>query len=47
MNKIVKSLLAVAALSTSLFAADGYQMSICTTDNTKLCYGGKEVFLSA
>ncbi len=46
MNKIVKSLLAVAALSTSLFAADGYQMSICTTDNTKLCYGGKEVFLS-
>ena len=46
MKKIVKILLAAAALSTSLFAADGYQMSICTSDNTKLCYGGKQIFLS-
>jgi hypothetical protein len=46
MKKIVKILLAVAALSTSLFAADSYQMSICSSDNTKLCYGGKQIFLS-
>ena len=46
MRILLKSLIAVGLLSISLFAAEGYQMSISGTDNSRLCFGGKEVFLS-
>jgi len=46
MIKLVTTLLTVSVMSMHLFAADGYQMSVNSTDKTKLNYGGKPLFLS-
>ncbi|MFP4417481.1 MAG: hypothetical protein ACLFSB_09440 [Chitinispirillaceae bacterium] len=45
MKRSVHSLLMIGLLSLSVFAAEGYQMSI-SEDGTKLLYGGNEAFLS-
>lgn len=40
--------LAAAILCSTVFAAngDGYKMSVCSNDKSKLCYDGKEIFLN-
>ena len=48
MNKLTKMALAgMIAAGTSMAAnGDGYKMSICSTDKSKLCHNNKEIFLN-
>lgn len=53
MNKILKKALALSLVGGAFFATsamaangDGYKMSICANDKSKLCYNGNEVFLN-
>ncbi len=48
MNTWIKTALATALLGGMSFAAngDGYKMSVCSSDKSKLCYDGKEIFLN-
>lgn len=48
MKTLVKAALAASLLSSAAFAAngDGYKMSVCSNDKSKLCYNGSEIFLN-
>ena len=48
MNTWVKTAFATALLGCMAFAANsnGYKMSVCSSDKSKLCYDGKEIFLN-
>ena len=50
MNNFAKIALAgiLAGAAATAFAAngDGYKMSVCSNDKSKLCYDGKEIFLN-
>ena len=48
MKSFVKAALAASLLTSAAFAAngDGYKMSVCANDKSKLCYNGSEIFLN-
>lgn len=48
MKTFLKAALAASLLSSAAFATngDGYKMSVCSNDKSKLCYNGSEIFLN-